>query len=206
MAGFPKSMQRLVSSLERLPGVGPKSATRLAFYFMTSPVSFSNELTSAIVELKQKLKFCKICFHITEDEVCEICNDSMRNSVQICVVERPVDVLSLESTGGYKGLYHVLGGALNPLEHIGPEDLKIYELIERVGELAGKSEILLEIILATNPTMEGEATALYIKKKLEQFEGRIKLSRIGSGLPMGGDIEFADTATIAQAMNGRREW
>ncbi len=205
MAGFPRSMQKVVSLLERLPGVGPKSATRLAFYLMTSPASFSKEMTDSILEMKQTIKFCQRCFHISEQVECEICLDSTRNDTQLCVVERPVDVLSLENIGSYKGRYHVLGGALNPLDHVGPEELKITEFIDRVDEIIGKGGVL-EIILATNPTMEGEATALYIKKKLEHFGEKVIITRIGSGLPMGGDLEFADVATLDRAMSGRRGW
>lgn len=205
MAGFPRLMQKVVSLLERLPGVGPKSATRLAFYLMTSPASFSKELCEVILEMKEKIKFCRRCFHISEEEECEICRDGARLDSLLCVVERPVDVLSIEAIGSYRGRYHVLGGALNPLDHVGPEELKIVELIDRVGEIISRGGVL-EIILATNPTMEGEATALYIKKKLEHFGEKIIISRIGSGLPMGGDLEFADVATLDRAMSGRRGW
>jgi recombination protein RecR len=200
MAGLPKSVARLINNLESLPGIGPKSATRLAFYFLATPKSYVEELVGNLTQVKEVVNYCEDCFLVIEGNgKCEICLDNKRDTKKICVVERAIDLLSLEQMGGYNGLYHVLGGALNPLEHVGPEDLKISELVSRVT--AG-----MEIILATNPTMEGEATALYIKKKLEHFGSEITISRIGSGLPIGGDLEFADMATISQAMQGRRSW
>lgn len=200
MAGLPKSVAKLINSLEGLPGIGPKSATRLAFYFLSTPKSYVEELVNDLKQVKEVVNYCQDCFLIIEGKgKCEICLDEKRDLKKICVVERAIDLLSLEQMGSYRGLYHVLGGALNPLEHIGPEDLKIVELVSRISPG-------MEIILATNPTMEGEATALYIKKKLEHFGQTITISRIGSGLPIGGDLEFADMATISQAMQGRRNW
>lgn len=200
MAGLPKSVSRLINSLEGLPGIGPKSATRLAFYFLATPKNYVDDLVNNLKQVKEIVNYCEDCFLVIEGSgKCEICLDKKRDTKKICVVERAIDLLSLEQMGSYDGLYHVLGGALNPLEHIGPEDLKIADLVSRV--VAG-----MEVILATNPTMEGEATALYIKKKLEHFGDSIVVSRIGSGLPIGGDLEFADMATISQAMQGRRNW
>jgi len=205
MAEFPKAIKRLVAAFERLPGVGPKSATRLAFYLLNTPQDFVANLSSAILEVKSKVKICPICFGVGEDEICEICGDLKRNKKEICVVERSIDVMALEKMKIFKGVYHVLGGVINPLDHIGPEDLKIDELVEKISELVSEDEDI-EVILATNPTMEGEATALYIKKKLEtlNFE-KLKMTRIGSGLPMGADLEYADESTLARAMEGRRE-
>lgn len=206
MASFPRSLNRLLTVLGRLPGVGPKSATRLAFYFLQAPTSFASELAESLLEMKNKIKTCERCFNVTENNLCEVCQDGGRNEQQICVVERAIDLLAVESVGVYKGVYHVLGGVLNPLEHVTPEDLKIAELVDRLREVLAKKEGQVEIIMATNPTMEGEATGLYIKKKLEEFGERIKITRIGSGLPIGADLEFADMATINQALTGRRQW
>lgn len=205
MAELPKSIRNLIGVFERLPGIGPKSASRLVFYLLNTPESYVTQMAQALLAIKKEVKICKKCFSVCEGDVCSICEDSKRSKNTICVVERAIDVMAIENIGGYKGVYHVLGGVVNPLEHVSPDDLKIDELIKRVEEtLNGDNE--LEIILATNPTMEGEATALYIKKKLEILKHKnIKLSRIGSGLPMGADLEYADLATLSRAMEGRRE-
>lgn len=201
MASLPRAVTEIVNQLERLPGVGPKSATRLAFYLLTTPEEYVGRLADSILKIKTDVKICQKCFSVSESDVCEICQDTNRNQKQICVVERVIDMVALENVGGYNGLYHVLGGAINPLEHVGPEDIKIDELINRLND---NDEF--EIILATNPTMEGEATALYIKKKIESLNNpAIKITRIGSGLPIGADLEYADQATLARAMEGRRE-
>jgi len=163
------------------------------------------ELSSLLADLKRSVKTCQKCFGVAERELCSICADTTRRQDLICVVEGSIDVMALEAVDGYKGVYHVLGGAINPLDHVGPDDLKIMELVERVTELVVKGKV--EIILATNPTMEGEATALYIKNRLEKIKGAsetIKISRIGSGLPMGASLEYADQATLSRAMEGRR--
>lgn len=205
MASLPKAISNLVGVFERLPGIGPKSATRLAFYLLNAPESFVIEISKTLVKLKQEIKTCRVCFGVCEGEVCEICTDSQRNEKLICVVERAIDVIAIENVGGFKGVYHVLGGVINPLEHVGPEDIKINELLNRVRDWprSGGASDNLEIILATNPTMEGEATALYIRKKLREISDQIRISRIGSGLPMGADLEFADQATLSRAMDGR---
>jgi recombination protein RecR len=192
MASLPRAIINLVNVFERLPGIGPKSATRLAFYLLNTPTNFVEEMADDLVKLKKEIKICTKCFGVSENEVCDICSDTTRNQNQICVVERAIDVIAIENLGGYKGIYHVLGGTINPLNHVGPEDLRIDELIEKLP--------VDEIILATNPTMEGEATALYIRKKID---GMAKVTRIGSGLPMGADLEFADQATLSRAMDGR---
>ena len=203
MAELPKSIKNLIAAFERLPGIGPKSASRLAFYLLNTPEAYVAEMARSLLAIKKEVKICRECFSVCEGELCSICEDEKRSKKIICVVERAIDVMAIENIGGYKGVYHVLGGVINPLDHVGPDDLKIGELIERIENL-GDEEI--EIILATNPTMEGEATALYIKKKIEGLNGeKIKVSRIGSGLPMGADLEYADQATLSRAMEGRRE-
>lgn len=204
MATLPKAVTELISSLERLPGVGPKSATRMAFYLLTVPEGYAKQLSENIQRIKSEVVICKKCFSVSDKEVCDICGDSNRRQNLICVVERAIDVMALENVGGFKGVYHVLGGVINPLDHVGPEDLKIEELINRIKGACGNNEC--EIILAMNPTMEGEATALYIKKQIDSLgNDKIKITRIGSGLPMGADLEFTDQATLQRAMEGRRE-
>ena len=213
MAQLPKAIVNLINVFERLPGIGPKSATRLAFYLLNTPDSFVEELSKDLLKLKKEIKICKECGGVSENEICEICANGKRDKKVICVVERAIDVMAIENIGGFNGVYHVLGGVLNPLEHVGPDDLKINELIERIQNLPLAPPLKkggerpddgrVEIIIATNPTMEGEATALYIRKKIREVNGEIKVSRIGSGLPMGADLEFADQATISRAMEGR---
>jgi recombination protein RecR len=203
MASLPRAITNLVNVFERLPGIGPKSATRLAFYLLNTPLSFVEELSSDLIKLKNEIKICQGCFGVSEKEVCEICSSDSRNRKLICVVERAIDVLAIENVGGFSGVYHVLGGVINPLDHVGPEDLKIQQLLQRVEGLLNGENGKIEIILATNPTMEGEATALYIRKKLREISEEIQISRIGSGLPMGADLEFADQATLSRAMDGR---
>ena len=210
MADFPNPIKKLIAAFERLPGVGPKSATRLAFYLLNTPQDFVDELGKSIVEVKKNVKICRVCFSVDEKEVCSICSDSDRKKKQVCVVERAIDVMAIERMGGFKGVYHVLGGVVNPLDHIGPDELRITELIDRIKIMTtDKGEI--EVVLATNPTMEGEATALYIKKQIESkiqttnSKSQIKITRIGSGLPMGADLEYADESTLSRAMEGRRE-
>jgi len=200
MKKIPRALNELIESFERLPGLGPKSAARLGFYLLSTPDDFSDKLANSIKDLKKKIKICKTCFGVGEEEECEICRDLDRNRKMICVVERADEVLAVEAVGGFKGLYHVLGGAINPLDHIGPDDLKIAELLARV-----EGDGIEEIILATNPTIEGEGTALYIKKKLESIDYKGKVTRIGSGLPMGAELGFADSVTLSRAFEGRRE-
>lgn len=200
---LPKAIEDVINYFERLPGVGPKSAGRLAFYLLNVPDYFNQEFGEAVINLKKKIKICQNCCSVSESDLCEVCSDVSRNKLQICVVEKALDIVAFEAIGGYRGVYHVLGGVINPLDHIGPEELKIDELIERVKKMDDK----VEIIMATNLTMEGEATALYIKNKIE--EANIKnitmMTRIGSGLPMGADLGYADQATLSRAMDGRRE-
>jgi recombination protein RecR len=203
MAQLPKAIVNLINVFERLPGIGPKSATRLAFYLLNTPNSFVEEFSKDLLRMKKEIKICSECGGVSENEICEICANKKRDKKVICVVERAIDVMAIENIGGYNGVYHVLGGVLNPLEHVGPDDLKIAGLLERIRDIIDGENAKIEIIIATNPTMEGEATALYIRKKIREINGEIKVSRIGSGLPMGADLEFADQATISRAMDGR---
>ncbi|MFA5895232.1 MAG: recombination mediator RecR [Candidatus Shapirobacteria bacterium] len=202
MASLPRAISDLVGVFERLPGIGPKSATRLAFYLLNTPTSFVEEIASDLSRLKSEIKICDNCFGVSESETCGICSDERRKSNLICVVERAIDVIALENVGNYGGVYHVLNGVINPLNHIGPEDLKIEELLARLVKIEGP----VEVILATNLTMEGEATALYLRKKIEGLgKSELKISRIGSGLPIGSDMEYVDMATLSRAMEGRTQ-
>ena len=197
---LPESLQSLINALERLPGIGPKSASRLAFYFLRAPEEVSQDLASALSNLKANTTLCEECFNITEAgrERCEICESLQRDGNVVCVVEEALDVLALERTGGYKGKYHVLQGVLSPIEGIGPDDLKIKQLIARVS----RGEIK-EVILATNPSMEGDATALYLQQHLEPLG--VRVTRLARGLPVGGDLEYADQNTLLRALSGRQE-
>ncbi len=197
---LPESLQLLINALERLPGIGPKSASRLAFYFLRAPEEVAQDLASALSDLKANTALCQECFNITEAgrERCEVCESSQRDGSLVCVVEEALDVLALERTGGFQGKYHVLQGVLSPIEGIGPDDLKIKQLIERVA----KGEIK-EVILATNPSMEGDATALYLRQHLEPLG--VKVTRLARGLPVGGDLEYADQNTLLRALSGRQE-
>lgn len=200
MKKIPRPLNELIENFSRLPGIGPKSAARLGFYMLAVPDDFTKRLAESISDLKKKIKICQVCFGVGENDICEICSDESRNKKQICVVERADEVLAVEALESYKGLYHVLGGVINPLDHVGPGDLKIEELIDRV-----RNDGIEEIVLATNPTIEGEGTALYIKKKLEEIDFKGKITRIGSGLPMGAELGYADQVTLSRAFEGRRE-
>lgn len=197
---LPESIQSVINSLERLPGIGPKSASRLAFYLLRAPDEVSQDLSTALADLKAKTAFCQECFNITEagHERCEVCESSRRDGSIVCVVEEALDVLALERTGGFQGKYHVLQGVLSPIEGIGPDDLKIKQLIARVS-----SGGIKEVILATNPSMEGDATALYLRQQLEPLG--VKVTRLARGLPVGGDLEYADQNTLLRALSGRQE-
>lgn len=197
---LPEPIQNLINALERLPGIGPKSASRLAFYFLRADESLSSELAEALTGLKDKIAFCSECFNITEAgrERCEICENPKRDASIICVLEDALDVLALERMGAYQGKYHVLQGVLNPIEGIGPDDIKIRPLIERVARGGVR-----EVILATNPSMEGDTTALYISQRLAPLG--VSVTRLARGLPMGGDLEYADQSTLLRALQGRQE-
>lgn len=191
------SVDNLVAQLTRLPGVGTRTAHRLAFHLLQRSTPEAIALADAIREVKERVRFCRVCGNLTEQEVCGICQDPRRDRSVICVVEQPVDVVSVERTAEYRGLYHVLGGSLSPLDGIEPGDLRISELFQRVQDSG-----VTEVVLATNPNMTGEATANYIADKLR---GRTRVTRLASGLPVGGDLEYADEVTLGRALSGRRE-
>jgi len=193
-----KSLERLISALNRLPGIGPKSAQRLAFYILKSSRAEANELAQAILGAKENMKSCSVCGNITDNDPCSICDDSTRDGSTICVVEQPQDIFVFEKMGEYKGTYHVLMGALSPLDGVGPDDLKIKELARRIEQ--GK---IREVIIATNPNAEGETTATYLSQLIKPLG--VKVTRLAQGMPMGGDLEYADEVTLAKALEGRRE-
>lgn len=195
---IPEPVIRLIEAFSRLPGVGPKTASRLTYYLLRSPDSLSTELSEALHDLKTKTRFCSICGNITVNDPCAICSDSRRDDTLVAVVEEPLDVLAIERTGSYQGKYHVLHGAISPVNGIGPDDLRIKELVARV--MGGK---ILEVIIATNPGMEGDATAMYIQREL-QGKGA-KVTRLARGLPVGGDLEYVDAVTLTRALQGRNE-
>ncbi|HXY71364.1 MAG TPA: recombination mediator RecR [Actinomycetota bacterium] len=191
-------IQDLIDELARLPGIGPKSAQRLAFYIVKAPADDARRLSDAIVAAKEKVRFCRECFSVAEGDLCRVCRDPGRDPTVICVVEEPKDQAAVEKAGVVKGRYHVLGGAISPLDGIGPDDLRVQELLDRVGR-----DGVEEVILATNPNLEGNATAMYVAALLKPIG--IKVTRLASGLPVGGDLEYADEVTLGQALEGRRE-
>lgn len=193
-----KCVATLVKELSRLPGIGEKTAQRLAFHILKLPKVEAESLARSIVDVKEKVKICSRCFNITEEDPCQICRDSHRNEKQICVVEEPHDLLAIEKTGAFKGKYHVLQGALSPLDGRGPDDIRVRELLERL-----KADNVDEVIIATNPNNDGEATAHYLTKVTKPLG--IKVTKIAQGIPMGGDLEYADHVTIGRAIEGRRE-
>jgi recombination protein RecR len=192
---YAPSVDRLIKELSRLPGIGPRSAQRLAFHILRQRPEQVLPLAEAIVEVKERIGFCRRCFNLAESELCTVCADTRRDAAVICIVEQPADIVPIERTGEFRGLYHVLGGALSPLDGVDPEDLHINELVARVDDSVH------EVILATNPTMTGEATAMYIA---EQLPARVRVTRLASGLPVGGDLEYADELTLSRALTGRR--
>jgi recombination protein RecR len=191
-------IEKLVTELMKLPGIGRKTAQRLAFFILAMPSEEAKGISKAINEVKEKARFCTKCFNITDTDLCSICNSNSRDGTKLCVVEEPSNILVIERSGSFKGLYHVLLGALSPIDNMTPEKLKIKELVERI-----EKDGIKEIILATNPNTKGEMTAQYIRELLKPFD--IKVTRIAYGLPMGGDIEFADEVTLSKALEGRRE-
>ena len=190
------AVDNLVAQLTRLPGIGTRTAQRLAFHILAVPADEANAIGSAIADVKSRVRPCRECGNLTEEELCGICSDARRDQSVICVVEQPVDVLSLERTHEYRGLYHVLGGALSPLDGVEPRDLRIERLMERIDV-----GVVEEVVLATNPTMTGEATAAYLADRLRD---RVAVTRLASGLPVGGDLEYADEVTLGRALAGRR--
>lgn len=201
MSLLPKSLQKVIESFERLPGVGSKTATRLAFYLLHVPQEDLDRFADGLTGLKRHTVLCSVCKNVTESDPCIICSNPSRDTSIICVVEQPTDVLSVEKTGKYKGLYHVLHGAIDPLNNIGPDEIYLADLVSRVTNAAGP---VSEIILATNPNMEGEATAMYIQKQLNGSNGQVTVTRLAHGLPVGADIEYADEVTLSRALEGRR--
>lgn len=220
---IPKAVQNLIDSFEKLPGVGPKSAQRLTFYLLHVPQAELDSFAHALQNLKTQTKLCSICLSIDETDPCSICSDPLRDHTTVCVVEQPLDVLALEKSGTYKGVYHVLHGRIDPLNNLGPDEIYVGKLFERVKRINGhpgeattsigssqkdsiaslQNDSIQEVILATNPTMEGEATAMYITKNLKSQNSNLKITRIGRGLPVGADLEYADEITLQRAMEGR---
>ena len=192
------AVQNLIDQLGRLPGVGPKSAQRIAYHLLKVPEQDALALASAIGEAKQRVRFCALCHNLAEAERCTICADPRRDSTVLCVVEEPRDIVAVERTGGFHGRYHVLGGAINPMEGIGPDQLKVREMLERLDP-----EGVAEVILCTNPNLEGDTTAMYLARLLTPLG--IRVTRIASGLPVGGDLEYADELTLGRALEGRRD-
>lgn len=200
---LPKALSRLIEDFEKLPGVGPKSAQRLAFYLLHVPQNVLDQFAMDLTSLKKETVLCSICYNIGDNDPCFICEDSTRDKSTICVVEDGLDVIALERSGKYNGAYHVLHGVIDPLNALGPDDIYIPQLLSRLKSLG---DSVREVILATNPTMEGEATAMYIVREFKSQNSKVKISRIGHGLPTGADIEYADETTLDRALEGRREY
>ena len=193
---------RLIEALSRLPGVGPKTAQRLTYHLLRAPDAEARALAAALIDVRDKVVFCDRCFNISDAPLCPICRDPARDLTRLCVVEEPLDVLALERTGEFKGLYHVLHGAISPIDGVGPDRLRIRELLARADDAKRDGAPFEEVILATNPTLEGEATAMYLAERLESTVALV--SRIARGLPVGGDLEYADEVTLIRALQGRR--
>jgi recombination protein RecR len=206
---LPRSIRNLIESFEKLPGIGPKTAQRLAFYLLHVPQEQLDEFAKAAENLKKNTVLCSLCFNVAETDPCPICGSQARSKAIICVVEQPLDVLALEKSGSFKGNYHVLHGAISPLNNIGPDEIYIHQLLTRIKNQVEQIE---EIILAMNPNMEGEATAMYIAKRLGEIKNQnpkltdLKITRLGQGLPTGADLEYADETTLSRALEGRREF
>jgi len=201
MSILPKILKELIDDLELLPGVGPRSAARIAYYLLRAPKTISLSLATNLADLKEKIKICKKCFNYTDSEICTVCSDPTRDANVILIVEEPLDVIAFERVGEFSGVYHVLGGVISPVNGIGPEEIRIDELIKRA-----KNNKIKEIIIATNPNLEGESTALYIKKEIEKLEKNIRITRLARGLPTGADLEYADEVTLQKALEGRSEF
>lgn len=198
---FAGPIQDLIDELARLPGIGPKSAQRVAFYLLKVTPQDARRLAAAIVEAKDKVRLCQICFNLADEDLCVYCADPRRDGTVICVVQEPPDIIAIERTREFHGLYHVLQGAISPIEGIGPEDMRVAELLERLKEGAGRA-LVQEVIIATNPNIEGEATAMYLGRLLTPIG--VTVTRLASGLPVGGDLEYADEVTLGRALEGRR--
>jgi recombination protein RecR len=199
----PEPVTRLIEAFAQLPGVGPKTASRLTFYLLRRPAEQAESLADALRDLKQRIVFCSTCHNITEVSPCPICQDEARDRSIICVVEEPLDVLAIDRTGDFRGLYHVLHGAISPVEGIGPDELRINELVARLKEAERQGSPVQEVLLATNPNLEGEATAMYLARQIQPMG--VRVTRLARGLPVGGDLEYADTVTLGRALEGRSE-
>jgi recombination protein RecR len=202
MAVLIEPVARLIEAFSRLPGVGPKTAQRLTYHVLRAPDAEARTLAAALVAVRDEVVYCQSCFNISTAELCPICADPSRDERRLCVVEEPLDVLAIERTHSFRGRYHVLHGAISPMEGIGPDRLKVRELLERAAQLCAAGEPYEEVVLATNPTLEGEATAMYLAERLSPDVGLI--TRIARGIPVGGDLEYADEVTLVRAMQGRR--
>jgi recombination protein RecR len=198
---IPRAISSLIESFERLPGIGPKSAQRLTYYLLHVPQRELDDFSKNLTDLKKNTVLCSVCKNVGEHDPCNICSDEMRDKTVCLVVEQPLDLIAFERSGKYHGLYHVLHGAINPLENIGPDEIYTSDLFKRLGDASKISEL----IVATNPTMEGEATAMYLKKQITISNPKIKITRLGMGIPTGADLEYADDVTLTQALEGRRE-
>ncbi len=203
MFKLPKPVAKLIEAFERLPGIGPKTAQRLTFYLLHVPQEYMESFAEALTNLKKNTVECSVCYNVSETDPCAICSSPARDKSIICVVEQPIDILQLERTKKFSGVYHVLHGSINPLNNIGPDEIRIAELVARVKSPAS-GQVIEEIIMATNPNMEGEATAMYIQKQLHKFG--VKITRLAHGLPVGADLEYADEVTLSRALEGRREY
>jgi len=193
---------RLVEAFARLPGIGPKTAQRLTYYLLRAPEQEARTLAAALVAVKEQVRLCERCFNFSDSSLCAVCRDDTRDQRKVCVVEEPLDVLALDRTGEFHGLYHVLHGAISPIDGIGPDRLKIRELLERAERARDEGDPWEEVILATNPTLEGEATAMYLAQRLDGLAGSV--TRIARGIPVGGDLEYADEVTLIRSLQGRR--
>ena len=202
MAALIEPVARLIEALSRLPGVGPKTAQRLTYHLLRAPEGEARALAAALVAVRDEVVYCESCFNISTGPLCPICGDPGRDDLRVCVVEEPLDVLAIERTGSFKGRYHVLHGAISPMDGIGPDRLKVRELLERAAQRSAIGEPYDEVVLATNPTLEGEATAMYLAERLSD-DVRL-ITRIARGIPVGGDLEYADEVTLIRAMQGRR--
>ena len=199
---IPKVIRALIESFEKLPGIGPKTAQRLTYYLLHVPQTELDDFAESLSSLKKDTLICSVCKNVAEGNPCPICTDRNRDESMVMVVEQPLNILAIERTGKYRGVYHVLHGSINPLDNIGPDELYIDDLLKRMKGNDGKG--VKEVIIATNPTMEGEATAMYLAKKLKIGNGKLKITRLGMGMPTGADLDYADEATITQAIEGRR--
>lgn len=203
MTKLPSSLQKLINELSKLPGVGPKTAQRLAFFLLKKDNIDINNLSQSIAQVKTGIVFCSVCHNMGESDPCQTCSDAKRDQTTVCVVEEPLDAQAIDKSGQYNGVFHVLGGVLNPLEGIGPENLEIQSLLARTTKHESQ---IKEIIIATNPSLEGETTAMHLSKVIKAQSPDVKITRIARGLPMGGDLEYADEITLSRAMEGRREY